>query len=44
MLQLNGILGLAGRQWMFIIRGLLACLLGIVVPRMLADTSRKRDG
>jgi sugar phosphate permease len=44
LLQLNGVLGLAGWQSMFITRGLLACLLGIVVLRILADTPRRRDG
>lgn len=37
LLQFNGHLGLAGWQWMFIVEGLPACLLGVMVLKMLAD-------
>jgi MFS family permease len=37
LLQFNGVMGLAGWQWMFIITGLPACLLGFVVLAVLAD-------
>jgi len=36
LLQFDGHLGLAGWQWMFIVEGLPACLLGVVVLKMLA--------
>ncbi len=37
LLEMNGIAGLAGWQWLFIIEGLPACLLGVVTLYMLAD-------
>lgn len=37
LLKLDGVLGLAGWQWMFIVEGLPACVLGIFVLKMLAD-------
>jgi MFS family permease len=37
LLQMNGVWGLAGWKWMFILEGLPACLLGYLVLRMLAD-------
>jgi nitrate/nitrite transporter NarK len=37
LLQLDGVLGLAGWRWMFIIEGLPACVLGFLVLKMLAD-------
>jgi len=37
LLQFNGHLGLTGWQWMFIVEGLPACLLGVLVLKMLAD-------
>lgn len=37
LLKLDGVLGLAGWKWMFIIEGLPACVLGVFVLRMLAD-------
>jgi MFS family permease len=37
LLQFDGHLGLAGWQWMFIVEGVPACLLGVLVLKMLAD-------
>ena len=37
LLEMNGIAGLKGWQWMFLIQGLPACLLGILVLFMLRD-------
>ncbi|WP_109483364.1 MFS transporter [Paraburkholderia sp. C35] len=37
LLQLDGLLGLAGWKWMFIVEGLPACVLGYLVLKMLAD-------
>ncbi len=37
LLQFDGHLGLAGWQWMFIVEGLPACLIGVVVLKVLAD-------
>jgi sugar phosphate permease len=37
LLQLNGVFGLEGWQWMFIVEGLPACILGIVTLYMLTD-------
>ncbi|ALS61682.1 MFS transporter [Pandoraea norimbergensis] len=37
LLQMDGMLGLAGWKWMFIIEGLPACLLGYLVLKLLAD-------
>jgi MFS family permease len=37
LLQLDGVLGLAGWKWMFIVEGLPACLLGYLVLKLLAD-------
>jgi len=36
-LQLDGALGLAGWQWLFIVEGLPACLLALLVPALLPD-------
>jgi ACS family tartrate transporter-like MFS transporter len=41
LLELDGLLGLKGWQWLFIIEGLPAVVLGVVVARMLADTPEK---
>jgi MFS family permease len=38
LLQIDGWLGLKGWQWMFIIEGVPACILGIFTLKMLADT------
>ncbi|KVD24522.1 MFS transporter [Burkholderia ubonensis] len=38
LLQLDGMLGLAGWKWMFIVEGLPACVLGYLVLKMLADS------
>jgi ACS family tartrate transporter-like MFS transporter len=37
LLQLNGLLGIAGWKWLFIIEGLPACVMGIVVLTFLVD-------
>jgi ACS family tartrate transporter-like MFS transporter len=37
LLEMNGVLGLSGWQWLFIVEGLPAVLLGLVVLRVLAD-------
>ncbi|VVD71548.1 Putative tartrate transporter [Pandoraea pneumonica] len=37
LLQMDGVFGLAGWKWMFIIEGLPACLLGYLVLKLLAD-------
>jgi ACS family tartrate transporter-like MFS transporter len=37
LLEMNGVLGLRGWQWLFIVEGLPAVLLGIAVLRLLAD-------
>ncbi|MBN3762521.1 MFS transporter [Burkholderia sp. Ac-20365] len=37
LLQMDGVLGLAGWKWMFIVEGLPACVLGYLVLKMLAD-------
>jgi ACS family tartrate transporter-like MFS transporter len=37
LLHLDGVLGLAGWRWMFIIEGLPACVVGFLVLKMLAD-------
>jgi MFS transporter, ACS family, tartrate transporter len=37
LLKLDGVLGLAGWQWMFIVEGLPACVLGVFVLKLLAD-------
>lgn len=37
LLHMDGLLGLAGWKWMFIIEGLPACVLGYLVLKMLAD-------
>src|SRR5260221_2620842 len=39
LMELDGVLGIAGWQWLFIVEGLPAALLGIAVLRMLADRS-----
>lgn len=41
LLHLNGVFGLAGWQWMFIVEGLPACLLGLIVLKLLADTPQQ---
>jgi MFS transporter, ACS family, tartrate transporter len=40
LLHLHGLFGLAGWQWMFIVEGLPACVLGIVTLYMLTDRPR----
>lgn len=37
LLQMHGFLGLAGWQWMFIIEGLPACVLGLITLKVLAN-------
>ena len=37
LLRMDGVLGLAGWQWMFIVEGLPACVLGLLVLKMLVD-------
>jgi ACS family tartrate transporter-like MFS transporter len=37
LLQLNGAMGLEGWQWMFLLEGLPACVLGLVCLRLLVD-------
>jgi MFS family permease len=37
LLRMNGLAGLAGWQWMFIVEGLPACIAGFFILRMLAD-------
>jgi ACS family tartrate transporter-like MFS transporter len=37
LLQMDGIYGLTGWQWLFIIEGLPACVLGLITLKMLAD-------
>jgi MFS family permease len=37
LLQLNGVWGLAGWQWLFIVEGLPAVVLGVLTLRLLAD-------
>jgi ACS family tartrate transporter-like MFS transporter len=37
LLELNGLLGLAGWQWMFLLEGLPTIVLGFVVLRLLTD-------
>jgi MFS transporter, ACS family, tartrate transporter len=37
LLKLDGVLGLAGWKWMFIVEGLPACALGFLVLKLLAD-------
>ncbi len=41
LLELNGIAGLKGWQWMFLVQGLPACLLGILVLVALRDTPQE---
>jgi MFS family permease len=41
LLHQNGAFGLAGWQWMFIVEGLPACLLGFWVLRVLADSPKQ---
>ncbi|MFS2201768.1 MFS transporter [Pseudomonas sp. Pseusp3] len=38
LLQMHGILGLAGWQWMFLIEGIPACILGLVTLKVLTST------
>ncbi|WP_261398015.1 MFS transporter [Pseudomonas sp. DR48] len=38
LLQMHGILGLAGWQWMFLIEGIPACILGLVTLKVLTNT------
>src|SRR5262249_45257531 len=42
-LKLNGWLGLAGWQWLFILEGLPAVALGVLALRVLTDTPEKAD-
>lgn len=37
LLQMHGMLGLAGWQWMFIIEGIPACILGLITLKVLAN-------
>jgi MFS family permease len=37
LLKMDGVLGLAGWKWMFIVEGLPACVLGFLVLKLLAD-------
>ncbi|WP_347555641.1 MFS transporter [Robbsia sp. KACC 23696] len=37
LLKLDGVLGLAGWQWMFVVEGLPACLLGFAVLKLIVD-------
>ncbi|MCX4148892.1 MFS transporter [Paraburkholderia madseniana] len=37
LLQMDGVLGLAGWKWMFIVEGLPACVLGYLLLKLLAD-------
>lgn len=37
LLKMDGVLGLSGWRWMFVIEGLPACILGFLVLKMLAD-------
>lgn len=37
LLHMDGVLGLAGWRWMFIVQGLPACVIGFIVLKMLAD-------
>jgi MFS family permease len=41
LLELNGWLGLKGWQWMFLVQGVPACLLGILVLVMIRDTPQE---
>ena len=41
LLELNGLAGLKGWQWMFLVQGLPACLLGILVLVMIRDTPQQ---
>ena len=41
LLELNGLAGLKGWQWMFVVQGLPACLLGILVLVMIRDTPQE---
>jgi MFS transporter, ACS family, tartrate transporter len=41
LLELNGLAGLKGWQWMFLVQGLPACLLGILVLVMIRDTPQE---
>jgi MFS family permease len=40
LLQMNGVFGLAGWQWMFLLEGLPACVLGVFCLFVLADTPK----
>ncbi|MGF6547007.1 MFS family permease [Paraburkholderia youngii] len=37
LLHMDGVLGLAGWRWMFVVQGLPACVLGFLALKMLAD-------
>ncbi len=41
LLELNGLAGLKGWQWMFLVQGLPACLLGILVLVLIRDTPQE---
>jgi ACS family tartrate transporter-like MFS transporter len=41
LLELNGLAGLKGWQWMFLVQGLPACVLGILVLVMIRDTPQE---
>jgi MFS transporter, ACS family, tartrate transporter len=43
LLSLNGILGLSGWRWLFLVEGLPPILLGVVALRWLTDTPEKAD-
>ena len=41
LLQMDGILGLAGWQWMFLLEGIPACVIGVACLWVLADTPKQ---
>lgn len=41
LLQMNGVAGLHGWHWMFLVQGLPACILGVLVFTMLRDTPQQ---
>ena len=41
LLELNGLAGLKGWQWMFLVQGLPACLLGVLVLMVIRDTPQE---
>jgi ACS family tartrate transporter-like MFS transporter len=40
-LKMNGIAGLRGWQWLFVLEGGLAILVGLMIPKILADSPKK---